>query len=147
MKGLSGIAIKSLARACVTILLVTGATHIGSASADSEAIVHTVAGLTYVSGGVGSESIDRLNALAGDFNLKMVFAATSGAYLSDVRVTIANASGTPLLETVSEGPWLLAQLPRGEYRIVANFAGHALQRQISVGAAKLMTVDFRWAAD
>jgi hypothetical protein len=35
---------------------------------------------------VGTESIDRLGSLARDFNLKLLFAMTSGVYVSGVRV-------------------------------------------------------------
>ena len=41
-------------------------------------LVQTTGGVSHVSGGVGTDSIDRLNALAGDFNLKLVFALKSG---------------------------------------------------------------------
>jgi hypothetical protein len=116
------------------------------ANADSDAIVQTAGGLSYVSGGVGTDSIDRLTSLAGDFNLKLVFALKSGAYLSGVRVAIADAAGKTLLDTTSEGPWFLTKLPVGNYQIVATFEGNAVRRNIAVGAAKLRTIDFRWAS-
>lgn len=59
--------------------------------------------------GDGTGSIDRLNSLVGDFNLKLVFALKSGAYLSGVKLTIADAAGKTLVDTASEGPWLLAR--------------------------------------
>jgi hypothetical protein len=117
------------------------------ASARADAIVHSEGGIAFVSGGVGTDSIDRLNSLASDFDLKLVFALESGAYLSKVTVVIADAQGKPLLDTVSEGPWLLASLPTGSYRIVATFAGNSLTRQVSVVYAKLETIDFRWASE
>lgn len=128
-------------------LLLCTATLVYVASARADAIVHNDGGITYVSGGVGTDSIDRLNSIASDFNLKLVFALNSGAYLSRVGVAIADAHGKAMLDTTSEGPWLLARLPNGSYRIVATFAGNSLTRQVSVGSAKLETIDFRWAAE
>ena len=115
-----------------------------SVNASEDAVVQTVGSVAYVSGGVGTESIDRLNALAADFNLKLVFALTSGEYVSGTRVVIADAIGRTLLEATAEGPWFLARLPNGNYQVVATLADKALNRQISVGPGKIRTVDFRW---
>lgn len=117
------------------------------ANAQGEESVQNAGGVSYVSGGVGTTSIDRLAALARDFNLKLVFALKSGDYVSDVKVTIANAAGKTLVDTTSEGPWLMAKLPAGNYKIAATFAGNAEKRTIAVGAEKMKTVDFRWASD
>ena len=117
------------------------------ASASSDAIVQTAGGVAYVSGGVGSEAIDRLDSLAGNFNLKLVFALKAGNYLSGVKVTIGDAAGKTLLDTTSEGPWFLAKLPVGNYQVVATFAGKAEKRTVSVAAERLKTIDFRWASE
>jgi len=127
-------------------ILLGSASLVSFASASSDAIVQTSGGVSYVSGGVGKDSIDRLSSLARDFNLKLVFAMKSGAYVSGVRVAIADAAGRPLLDTTSEGPWFLVRLPAGNYQIVANFEGTALKKQVAIGAARLRTVDFRWAS-
>ena len=147
MKRIPGMKGKSLAHSFAAILLCS-ASLVPVASANSDdAVVQTAGGVSYVSGGVGTDSIDRLNSLAGDFNLKLVFALKSGAYVSDVRVAIADAAGKTLLDTTSEGPWFLTRLPVGNYQIVATFAGNAVKRQIAVDTAKLRTVDFRWTSE
>jgi len=146
MKWIPGIASKLLARGFAAILL--GCVSLVSvAGTNGDAIVQTISGVSYVSGGVGTESIDRLNSLAGGFNLKLVFAGKSGAYVSGVRVSIADATGRTLLDAASEGPWFLAKLPPGNYRIVASFAGNAVKQNISVGTEELRTVDFRWVSE
>ena len=117
MKSTSGIASKFLAHGFAAILLGC-VSFVSVAGTNGDAIVQTVGGVSYVSGGVGTESIDRLNSLAGGFNLKLVFASKSGAYLTDVRVTIADTND-----------------------------GKAVRQQISVGTEKLRTVDFRWASE
>ena len=136
---------KSLAHGFAVILL-GSASLVSVASASGDAIVQTAGGVSYVSGGVGKESIDRLISLASEFNIKLVFALKSGDYLSGVRVGIADAAGKTLLDTLSEGPWFLARLPAGSYQVVATFEGSALKKQIAVGAAKLRTIDFRWTS-
>jgi hypothetical protein len=116
------------------------------ASAD-DAIVKTAGNVTYVSGGVGAESINQLSALSKDFNLKLVFALKAGDYISGVGVAIADASGKTILQTTSDGPWFLTKLPTGNYQVVATFAGTAVTRQVSVGAANLTVADLRWASE
>jgi len=152
MKRIPGMKSKSLAHGIAALLLgsallVPALGPVAGANSDDAVVQRTAGGVSYVSGGVGTDSIDRLSALAGDFNLKLVFALNSGSYVSDVGVVIADAAGKTLLDTTSDGPWLLARLPTGNYQVVATFAGNTVKRQVAVGAAKLRTVDFRWASE
>ena len=152
MKRIPGMKSPSLAHSLAAMLLgsavlVPAQIPIVSASSGDAVVQKTAGGVSYVSGGVGTDSIDRLSALAGDFNLKLVFALNSGSYVSDVGVVIADAAGKTLLDATSDGPWFLARLPAGNYQIVATFAGRAVKRQVAVGAARLRTVDFRWASE
>lgn len=148
MKRTPGIKRKLIAHSFAAILL-GFASFIPAAvadSVDSEAIARSADGVPYVSGGIGTESIDRLNSLARDFNLKLVFALSAGDYVSDVGVSIANAKGKTLLEATSEGPWFYTRLPAGNYQVSATLNGKTVKRQVAVGSSKLRTVDFRWAA-
>ena len=146
MKRILGLKSKSFAHGFAAILL-GSALLVPVASAKSDEAVRTAGGVSYVSGGVGTDSIDRLNSLASDFNLKLVFALKAGNYVNGVKVSIADAAGKTLLDTTSEGPWFLAKLPVGNYQVVATFAGKAEKRTIAVGAEKLATIDFRWESE
>ena len=146
MKQILGMKSKLLAHSFAAIL-VGSALLVPAASAASDAIVQTTGGVSYVSGGIGTDLRDQLSSRANDFNLKLVFALTSGEYVSGVRVAIADAAGKTLVDTTSEGPWLLTKLPVGSYQVVATFAGNAVKRHVAVGAAKLRTIDFRWASE
>ena len=118
-----------------------------AASADNNAVVQNAGNVTYVSGGVGLESLDQLSSMSRDFNLKLVFALNSGAYLSGVQVAIVDAKGKTVLDTTSDGPWLMAKLPTGNYQVIATVAGKAEKRQVTVGPSQLKTVDLRWASE
>ena len=139
-------AVPKHAAAVALALLSVSAVLAPTASAQSEEVVRAPSGVTYVTGGAGSEAVDLLKSMEKDFNLKLVFAEASGAYLSDVKVTIADASGSVVLDATSQGPLLMARLPPGSYRIDATFGGHPESRKVTVAAKKLITVDFRWAA-
>jgi hypothetical protein len=150
MKRIPRMNTKSLAHAFAAVLL--GAASLALAlvpiaRATSDVVVQAASGVSYVSGGVGDDSIERLNSLAGGFNLKLVFALNSGNYVSGVRVAIADAAGKTILDTTSEGPWFLVKVPAGNYQVVATFAGNAIKRQVAAGAAASRTVDFRWASE
>jgi len=124
-----------------------GSASLVSAAGSTDSVVQTAANVSYVSGGVGTESLDQLGAMSSQFNLKLVFALKSGEYLSGVQVAITDAKGKSMLDTTSEGPWLMTKLPAGNYRVVATVAGKAEKRQVAVGGTKLKTVDFRWGSE
>lgn len=137
---------KMLAHGFAAILLAS-ALSIPVAGANNDGIVHSSGAVPHVSGGVGKDSIDRLNALARDFNLKLVFALKSGNYVSDVKVTITDTAGKTLVDTISAGPWLMTKLPMGNHQIAATFAGQTIKRQVSISSATLRTIDMRWAGE
>jgi hypothetical protein len=110
-------------------------------------VVKTSGTVTYVSGGVSDESLDHLKSMSSEFNLKLVFALNSGAFMSDVNVAISDSKGNSLLNTKSHGPWLLAKLPAGNYQVVAtSSSGVSMTRSASVGAGT-KEVDFRWGSE
>ncbi len=136
-----------LASAAIVAVLLGATALMPMAYASGDESVQQVNGVSYVSGGVGEASIARLTSLAPNFNLKLVFALTSGAYLSDIKVTISDKTGKTLLDTTSAGPWFLTKLPAGNYQIVASFAGKLEKRSATIAAESLKTVDFRWRAE
>ncbi len=145
MKQIPDMKFKPLAHCLAAALL--GLAALAPVAVASDAVMRTNSGVTYVSGGIGLESIDQLTAISKEFNLKLVFALNSGEYVSNVKVVIADAAGKPLLDTTTDGPWLLTKLPAGNYQIAATFAGTTLKRRATVGAARLGTVDMRWASE
>lgn len=148
MKSISDMRNGMLARSFAALLLAgTMLLPMMNNAISADATVQTTGGISHVSGGIGDDSIAKLESLARDFNLKLVFALQSGNYVTDVKVVIANAKGKTLLDATSAGPWFLAKLPAGNYQIVATFEGKAVKRSVTVGKAKLQTVDFRWAAE
>ena len=147
MKQIFDIKRKLLARCVAVILLGSASCFTVSSAQSTDPILRTTTGVSYVSGGVGLDSIARLDALASQFNLKLVFALKTGVYLSDVKVTIADSRGTTLLDALSQGPWLMAALPTGNYQVAATVAGVTERRNVTVAGARLNTVDFRWASE
>ncbi|MBS1230987.1 MAG: hypothetical protein H6R17_4264 [Proteobacteria bacterium] len=139
-------ALKNRLLGCAIAAVLLGSAAL-AAAADAEPVIQAGSNVSYVSGGVGDESLARLTAITGEYNVKLVFARTSGEYLSNVRVEITDAKGRNVVDSHSDGPWFLIRLPAGHYQIVASLGDKAEKRAIDVGTSKLSTLDFRWAAE
>ncbi len=133
--------------AYAAIATLIGLAWVAPASAKADEIVMASSGVTYVTGGTGTEAVDRLRAMEKDFNLKLVFALKNGEYLADVDVSVVDAANHVVLNTLSEGPLLLAKLPAGNYQVNANYRGSVERRTVAVGATTLRTIDFRWSSE
>jgi hypothetical protein len=77
----------------------------------------------YISGGVGQEEAATLRENRAAYTLWLATATARGAaWLSDVRVRITQrAGGVLMLDHRLDGPWLMADLPPGDYRIEATW--------------------------
>jgi hypothetical protein len=102
------------------------------------------AGASAVGGGVSIEAREQLQAKRTDNNVRMVFSLTTGNYLADVDVRVRDARGNVVLEGVSDGPWLMASLPPGNYTAEATYGGQTLTQRFSVGRTGMRTAHFRW---
>jgi len=100
-------------------------------------------GIHFMSGGVGIEERAAMKKMAGDYNVKFVFATLSGCYLADVKLTISGAGGKPLLDQTVNGPWLYARMPEGEYHVTAVVEGKKKVEKVAVGP-KFQTLMFGW---
>ena len=98
----------------------------------------------FVSGGVGEQSDSQMQAMARDYNLRLLFAAKDGHYLAGVPVTITSASGATVVDTIAEGPRLFATLPPGTYKITAQYDGKSISRTITIPANSAREEILRW---
>jgi len=106
--------------------------------------VITQNGVSFISGGVGVASQNRLNAREKEFNLKLVFTLVEGNYLADIGVTVKDAAGKSVIETVVEGPFCRAKLPAGRYSVSMVYDGKDQTRKVSIRDGRLHTEYVRW---
>jgi hypothetical protein len=97
----------------------------------------------YMTGGIGLEEREAMEAKAKDYNLKLVFAMASREYLSDIQVTIQDGVGKTLLSTDAKGPWLYLKLPEGDYTVQAAMGGQKKVQSVKAGRG-LLTVNILW---
>lgn len=104
---------------------------------------------SYVTGGVGEEETAAFKRAAAAYPLELQFAQKAlprDEFLSDVKVTIRNRSGEVVLDATAEGPFLLAKLPAGRYRIEAEYGGQLKRHAVVIQAGKHQRVVFVWGA-
>ena len=110
----------------------------------------TQGGVTYVSGGIGQEESQAFEAVAAQYPLALEFAikhAPRAEYTANVHVVVTDAQGTRVLDTHSDGPFLLAKLPAGHYTVTAERHQQTLTRTVHVANNHKPThVMFLWTA-
>jgi hypothetical protein len=96
--------------------------------------VETVQGVEVLNGGASLDEAAYLKSRAREFPLQVVFSGKGGEYGVADRVTIRQ--GDQEVVTVSDaGPYLMAKLPPGRYKVEADFNGKVETRTVSVGQA------------
>jgi hypothetical protein len=102
-----------------------------------------VGGTTYVTGGIGDDERDALDSVKKNYNLHVLNASKSGAYIGDTHVVVRNRQGSEVLN-VSSGPILLANLPTGTYTLVASSEGQNKTEPVKIGGTKPVSVRLTW---
>ena len=99
----------------------------------------------YLTGGVGEDELAAIKDRASQYTLTVMTARRgSGDFLADCKVTVARGTVT-VLEAVMDGPYLLARLAPGNYRIRIEFDGKTQERQVTIGSrGGMTTANFYW---
>lgn len=103
--------------------------------------------IEYVSGGIGIDESTAFKQAMPQYPLALTFAssiAEPGAYVADVQVVIRNEKGDTVLQAQSNGPYFLARLPAGEYKIAATYKGKTITHSAKVDAKGSTRAMFEW---
>lgn len=133
-------------QAAIAALLISA---LGSAyAATSLPPEHTQGNVSYLSGGVGHDEALAMKAMASHYPLALEFIDATGhghqEYLAGVKVVISDLSGKTLLDTISDGPYLLARLPAGKYKVVAINSDKPEQHMVTIKPNTEQRVIFQW---
>jgi hypothetical protein len=104
--------------------------------------------VTYVSGGIGKDEAQAFEAAAKRYPLSLEFVVKHtprAEYTADVHVVVKDAQGKSVLDTRSDGPFLLAKLPAGRYTVTAEQHGQTLSKTANVATHKPAHLMFLWA--
>ncbi|WP_153111836.1 carboxypeptidase-like regulatory domain-containing protein [Propionivibrio limicola] len=91
-------------------------------------------GTPFISGGVGEEELEQINAAKGEYNVRLLLAEKSGAYVTGVQLAIFDGKGKKVLDAWDAGPYLLTRLPTGTYQVSAAYDGQTQQKRLDVRA-------------
>jgi len=106
--------------------------------------IKSLGGVEFVTGGIGIGERKILDQMAGDYSLKVIFAMHDGHYLSQCQVEIIRTDGKKMLSAQTEGPWLLADLEPGNYRVNAQHDSIWKSQNVTVSADTLQQIIFNW---
>ena len=100
----------------VAILLAFGLASIGGALATPQSFSYK--GTPLLTGGVSEEEREAMRRDVGSYNVWLVFVEReTGNYVTGVKVSVVDNKENAVVDTVADGPWLLAQLPPGQYKV------------------------------
>jgi hypothetical protein len=113
---------------------------------------HVRGSIAYVSGGIGDEEAQAMKSAAANYPLTLEL-ATAGEqrdpYIADAKVEIRDRQGNAVLDTTTEGPFLLVRLPSGTYTVDVEWNGAQKQRTVQIAADKRqhIVLEFPRSAD
>lgn len=102
-------------------------------------------GFPYLFGGLSSNEREAMEERAKGYNVKLVFAAKDGAFISGVSMMIATTERAEIVSLKTDGPWFFIGLPVGEYLVKATFRGETKEiPRLRVPAGKRIQQVFVW---
>ncbi len=103
-------------------------------------------GIAYVSGGVGKEESEALQATQANYNLRILNADQSGHFSGDTRIVISDMQHNVLLDATS-GPLFYANLPKGRYIIEGFSDDQTKKKTVNMVNGKTVRIRFIWPED
>lgn len=106
--------------------------------------------VAYRTGGITEDESRALKQVAGHFPLTMLFAVHvdgRDAYTANVHVVIRNARQQAVLDIISDGPYLLADLPPGRYSVETELSGQLRRQMVNVKKGASQRLTFVWPHD
>jgi hypothetical protein len=105
------------------------------------------AGVEYVTGGIGRRETAFMQSEFGNYSFMLTNTSMSDgrkAHVADVTVNVTNAAGEQVLDVVTQGPGLLAQLKPGKYSMTTEFEGATREQSFVVGRRGQQKIDIHW---
>ena len=118
-------------------------------AASPAAAQETAGNVSYISGGVGEDEAAAMKSAAAGYPLELQFvqkATPRDEFLADVKVRITDRARNVVLDAVASGPFLLAKLPAGTYRIEADHVGVVKRQTVDIRPGKHQRSVFVWSA-
>ena len=103
--------------------------------------------ITYITGGVGKEESKAIRDDAKNWPLVIDFSQhleNHDAWISQVYFRILDVKGNAIFEATTDGPFLMANLPSGNYTLTATYEGVTKIQKIQIVEGKSLRVSLNW---
>jgi hypothetical protein len=102
--------------------------------------------IEFVSGGVGADESHALERARSQWPLGLNFTGSGSDYLADVQVRIVDSHNVDVLNTTSQGPYMLVRLRPGQYTVHASYKGNEQSKAVTVPAKGSTGSTFHWSS-
>jgi hypothetical protein len=103
-------------------------------------------GVSYLTGGIGSDESSAIKQAAGKYNLHLTLSeGPRNAWVSGAKVEIRKHGGALALKLDNAGPLVYVKLPAGSYQVIVDNSGQVVKRVVTVAARSNQEVNFHWA--
>ena len=131
------------------ILVVAATAEAGAAMAADQLLPATqrAGQIRYLSGGIGLDQSTAMKNAMHDYPLVLTFVGSTGnarQYLANVPVIIEDGQGNIVLQTSSDGPFMLISLPNGRYTVSASYQGKPQRHAVTVSQSRHVRQTFSW---
>jgi len=106
--------------------------------------------VTWLSGGVGEDESKAIMQAIPGYPLVIEFLGKTqygNEYLANIPIRIEDSHGKIILNTLSDGPFLLAKLPTGRYTASATYSGETEHRTFNLTQEGNVREVFQWKMD
>ncbi|WP_052406233.1 carboxypeptidase-like regulatory domain-containing protein [Paraburkholderia heleia] len=138
----------SMMKPLLTVLALAACTQYAFAATDSLPPVQHQGDIAFLSGGIGLSESTAIKDAMHRYPLTIEFAGTGhsgNVYLANVPVEIYDLHGHTVLKTTAAGPFLLASLPDGQYRVTARYNGKDESREVQISPSAHVHEFYLWS--
>ncbi|PSJ16409.1 hypothetical protein [Nitrosomonas supralitoralis] len=103
----------------------------------------------FISGGIGKDESEAILQAGKSWSLMLELTQETGSknqYISDVHILIKDKMGNTVLDTTTEGPYLLVNLAAGSYSLNATYESTTLQRDLIIHEKNGKKITLIWPA-
>ncbi|MDT7850364.1 hypothetical protein ACFQ1T_07960 [Methylophilus glucosoxydans] len=134
-----------LKKYCLSLAICLSLFAAGVCHADEISIQQDVHGVQYVTGGIGSEEVEAMEAFKKQFNLYFLFSeGKAGRVIDDIQLAILDSKNQEVFTLDHAAPRLLLNLPSGKYQAVASYLGSEQRYRFVHDAKKSKRIILNW---
>ena len=140
--------VRVTALALSTALLLSTAPLAYAVDSDPSAVTATTPmsdanGVTHITGGVGDDERDAIEAVRKDYNVHITNSNKDGAFNDSTQISITDKAGVEVV-SADAGPLFFVELPTGSYTIVATHRDMTQTKKIKVTKSKKTQPDLHF---